>query len=121
MPEPRPAAPRPVSTDGLARLRSHLGALNTAVLQRLDATLPWYRRLTPDERSALGLVAQRALQGFLTWFERPTSTGHVLQDVFGPAPTDLTRAISLQRALQLIRTMVDVVETRVPELLAERD
>ena len=37
MPEPRPAAPRPVSTDGLARLRSHLGALNTAVLQRLDA------------------------------------------------------------------------------------
>ncbi|TFI44258.1 PucR family transcriptional regulator, partial [Micrococcus endophyticus] len=103
------------------RLRSHLGALNTAVLQRLDATLPWYRGLTPDERSALGLVAQRALQGFISWFDRPTTAGHVLQDVFGPAPTDLTRAISLKRALQLIRTMVDVVETRVPELLAERD
>lgn len=121
MPEPRSAASRPVSTEGRARLRRHLGALNTAVLQRLDATLPWYRGLTPDERSALGLVAQRALQGFISWFDRPKTTGHVLQDVFGPAPTDLTRAISLQRALQLIRTMVDVVETRVPELLAERD
>lgn len=121
MPEPRSAAPRPVSPEGIARLRSHLGALNTTVLQRLDATLPWYRELTPDERSALGVVAQRALQGFVTWFERPATTGHVIQDVFGQAPTDLSRAVSLQRALQLIRTMLDVVESTVPDLVSERD
>jgi len=122
MPEPRPATPRPVSPEGIARLVSHLGALNTATLQRLDTTLPWYRELTPDERSALGLVAQRALHGFASSFERPaTTTEHVLQDVFGKAPTELTRAISLQRALQLIRTMVEVVESRVPDLMSERD
>lgn len=122
MPEPRTAAPRPVSPEGLARLRTHLGALNTATLQRLDATLPWYRELTPDERSALGMIAQRALQGFVSWFERPsTTTVHVLRDVFGQSPAELTRVISLQRALQLIRTMVDVVESRVPEAVLERD
>ncbi|MDY6054314.1 helix-turn-helix domain-containing protein [Micrococcus sp.] len=122
MADPRTAAPRPLSPEAHARLRSHLGAVNTAVLQRLDATLPWYRQLTPDERSALGLVAQRALQGFVASFERPTTTtGHVLRDVFGQSPTELTRAISLQRALQLIRTMVDVVESTVPDLVPDRD
>lgn len=122
MPEPRAAAPRPVSAEGVDRLRRHLGALNTTVLQRLDATLPWYRELTPDERSALGLVAQRALQGLVVWCERPAAGADtVLQDVFGPAPTDLSRAVSLQRALQLIRTMVEVVESTVPDLVAERD
>lgn len=122
MPEPRPPASRTVSPEGLARLRSHLGALNTVVLGRLQATLPWYRQLTPDERSALGLVAQRALQGFISWFERPdTTTAHVLRDVFGQTPAELTRAVSLHRALQIVRTMVEVVESRVPELVPEHD
>lgn len=122
MPAPRLSAPRRVSADGLARLRAHLGTFNTATLRRLDETLPWYRELTPDERSALGLIAQRALQGFITSFERPqTTTVDVLRDVFGQSPTELTRAISLHRALQLIRTIVDVVETGVPDAVPEAD
>jgi hypothetical protein len=113
---------RKVSEESLRRLRAHLGVLNTATLQRLDSTLPWYRKLTPDERSSLGLIAQRGLTGFLSWFERPsTSISTVLGEVFGGAPTELTRSISLQRALQLIRTVVDVVEAQVPGIVQERD
>ncbi len=114
--------PRAVSAESLRRLRGHLGVLNTATLQRLDSTLPWYRQLTPDERSSLGLIAQRGLTGFLSWFERPSTTmTTVLGEVFGGAPTELTRSISLQRALQLIRTVVDVVEAQVPGIVQDRD
>lgn len=123
MPETRPpAGARPISAETLTRLRSHLGQLNTAILQRVDAALPWYRRLTPDERSHLGLVAQRGLNGFVQWFQDPQVTnGHVLADVFGEAPSELTRSISLQRALQLIRTIVEAVEAVVPEIVPDRD
>ncbi|MDO5635087.1 MAG: helix-turn-helix domain-containing protein [Micrococcus sp.] len=123
MAEARPvAATRSLSAESVARLRAHLGDLNTATLQRLDGTLEWYRHLTPDERSALGLVAQRGLEGFVRWFERPhAGSGHVLTDVFGQAPTELTRSINLQRALQLIRTVVDVVESTVPDIVLDQD
>ena len=78
--------------------------------------LPWYRGLRPDERSALGMVAQKGIASFVNWYERPASPAWVLSDVFGTAPTELTRSISLQKALQLIRVVVQVVEDLVPEL-----
>ncbi|MGW6175294.1 PucR family transcriptional regulator [Arthrobacter sp. NPDC055138] len=105
----------------LERLRSKIGALATATLKRLDSDLPWYRGLRPDERSALGLVAQKGIASFVTWYERPTSPAWVMNDVFGTAPTELTRSISLQRALQLIRVVVEAVEDEVPDLAGGSD
>lgn len=108
----------PRSTETLERLRANIGVLSTMMRQELEETLPWYRRLSADERSALGLVAQNGINAFVSWYETPSSPSWVLSDVFGTAPTELTRSISLQRALQLIRTVVQVVEDRVPELAA---
>ena len=104
------------SPETLARLRASIGTLSTMMRKELEETLPWYRRLSADERSALGLVAQNGINAFVSWYEHPSSPSWVLSDVFGTAPTELTRSISLQRALQLIRTVVQVVEDRVPEL-----
>jgi hypothetical protein len=100
----------------LERLRANIGPLSTTMLRELENTLPWYRRLSADERSSLGLVAQNGIAAFVSWYEQPSSPSWVLSDVFGTAPTELTRSISLQRALQLIRTVVQVVEDRVPEM-----
>ena len=105
----------------LERLRTKVGALATVTLKRLESDLPWYRGLRPDERSALGLVAQKGIASFVTWYERPTSPAWVMNDVFGTAPTELTRSISLQRALQLIRVVVEAVEDEVPDLAGESD
>ncbi|MFD1212800.1 PucR family transcriptional regulator [Arthrobacter sp. GCM10027362] len=130
MPQPRTASPAAPSRarsraagtgqqgdpELLERLRSKIGALSTATLKRLDTDLPWYRSLRPDERAALGLVAQKGIASFVTWYERPTSPAWVMNDVFGTAPTELTRSISLQRALQLIRVIVAAVEDQVPDL-----
>ncbi|MBD7994423.1 helix-turn-helix domain-containing protein [Arthrobacter sp. Sa2CUA1] len=102
----------------LERLKANIGKLSTATMKQLDVSLPWYRGLRPDERSALGMVAQKGIASFVNWYERPASPAWVLSDVFGTAPTELTRAISLQKALALIRVVVQVVEDRVPELAA---
>lgn len=100
----------------LERLRAGLGSLSTLALRELDAELPWYRSLMPEQRSALGLVAQRGIAHFVNWYEDPSAPAWVLDDVFGDAPSELSRTISLQKALQLIRIVVGVVEERVPEL-----
>ncbi|WAP53333.1 helix-turn-helix domain-containing protein [Arthrobacter sp. ATA002] len=109
----------PADPSTVERLKANIGKLSTATLKQLDVSLPWYRGLRPDERSALGMVAQKGIASFVNWYERPASPAWVLSDVFGTAPTELTRSISLQKALQLIRVVVEVVEDRVPELAGD--
>lgn len=117
----RPPRQPQASAETLRRLKDHLGILSTVALKHLDQSLPWYRGLEPEERAALGLVAQKGIASFVSWYEQPTSPQWVLNDVFGAAPTELTRSISLQKALQLIRTIVEVVENQVPDLASESE
>ncbi len=94
-------------------LRTISGELATATIKKLDATLPWYGDMPPGRRSAVGLVAQAGIKSFMTWFEDPTTTTWIAADVFGAAPRELLRSVSLQQTLQLIRVVVEVVEERV--------
>ncbi|HVN13012.1 MAG TPA: helix-turn-helix domain-containing protein, partial [Kineosporiaceae bacterium] len=70
----------------------------------------------------VGLVAQAGIAAFLAWYqvagERPGQEPEVSPDVFGTAPRELTRSVSLQQALQLLRTVVDTVESEAPALAA---
>ena len=111
----------PEKAETLKKLRASVGQLSTTTLRQLEKSLPWYSRLSSDERSALGMVAQNGIAAFVTWYERPSSPSWILSDVFGTAPTELTRSISLQKALQLIRIVVEVVEDQVPVIAPEAD
>jgi hypothetical protein len=97
----------------LAWLRSLSGELASATLQRLEDTLPWYGDMPPGRRSAVGLVAQAGITSFIHWYDDPDSTPWIAADVFGAAPRELLRSVSLQQTLQLIRVTVEVVEDRV--------
>ncbi|WP_448004513.1 PucR family transcriptional regulator [Agromyces bauzanensis] len=97
----------------LAWLRTIAGELSTQTLKRLEDTLPWYGDMPPSRRSAVGLVAQAGISSFIAWFEDPRSTPWIAADVFGAAPRELLRSVSLQQTLQLIRVTVEVVEDRV--------
>ena len=97
----------------LAWLRTISGELSTATLKRLEDTLPWYGEMPPGRRSAVGLVAQAGITSFISWFEDPKSTPWIAADVFGAAPRELLRSVSLTQTLQLIRITVEVVEQRV--------
>ena len=96
-------------------LRTISGELSTATLKRLEDTLPWYGDMPPGRRSAVGLVAQAGITSFISWFDDPRSTPWIAADVFGAAPRELLRSISLQQTLQLIRVTVEVVEERVKD------
>ncbi|QRQ80093.1 PucR family transcriptional regulator [Glutamicibacter protophormiae] len=117
----RAARPAP-SAETVKRLKNHIGVLSTTALKYLDQQLPWYRSLEPNERAALGLIAQKGISTFVTWYEDPSSIpSWVVTDVFGAAPTELTRSISLQKALGLLRTIVEVVESQVPDIAPEAE
>jgi PucR-like helix-turn-helix protein/diguanylate cyclase with GGDEF domain len=97
----------------LAWLKTVSGELATATLQRLDDTLPWYGEMPPGRRSAVGMVAQAGITSFIQWFDDPASTPWIAADVFGVAPRELLRSVSLTQTLQLIKVTVEVVEERV--------
>ena len=96
-------------------LRTISGELSTQTLKRLEDTLPWYGDMPPGRRSAVGLVAQAGITSFISWFDDPRSTPWIAADVFGAAPRELLRSVSLQQTLQLIRVTVEVVEERVKD------
>lgn len=105
--------PERTKAQTLAWLRTLSGELATTTLKRLDDTLPWYREMPPGRRSAVGLVAQAGITSFISWYDDPSSTPWIAADVFGAAPRELLRSVSLQQTLQLIRVTVEVVEERV--------
>jgi DNA-binding PucR family transcriptional regulator len=94
-------------------LKSISGELATTTLKRLDDLLPWYRSMPASRRSSVGLVAQAGITSFVAWYKDPKSQPWIAADVFGVAPRELLRSISLQETLQLIRVVVQVVEDRV--------
>jgi len=109
-------APAPKTKEQtLAWLRTISGELSTATLKRLEDTLPWYGDMPPGRRSSVGLVAQAGITSFIAWFDDPKSTPWIAADVFGAAPRELLRSVSLQQTLQLIRVSVEVVEERVKD------
>lgn len=101
--------------DTLNWLRRISGELATVTLKRLEDTLPWYADMPPGRRSAVGLVAQAGISSFISWYDDPRSTPWIAADVFGAAPRELLRSVSLQQTLQLIRVTVEVVEERVAD------
>jgi hypothetical protein len=106
----------------LSWLRNISEEMATTTLATLDETLPWYRDMPPSRRSAVGMVAQTGISSFISWFEDPKSTPWIASDVFGVAPRELLRSVSLQQTLQLIKVTVEVVEKHLndgPEELRE--
>jgi DNA-binding PucR family transcriptional regulator len=85
----------------------------------MDKRLPWFRAMSAENRSWLGLVAQAGIAAFVDWVRHPERTRPaVAGEVFGTAPRELARAVSLQQAVEMVRVIIDVVESQVDELAA---
>jgi len=97
------------------------GTLSDAALRRIETQHDWYRALLPAERSWVGLVAQAGIAAFVAWLADESGTAPVTADVFGTAPRELTSAITLRQTLDLIRSVVDVVEDEVHVLAVPGD
>jgi len=103
------------------RFERAIGQLGAAAIQRMDETLPWYRAMPPEERSWVGLVAQAGIAAFIEWFRDPSPGLAITADVFGTAPRELARAVTLQQTVELIRATIGIVEEQARELAAPGD
>jgi len=91
-------------------------ALSTAANKHMETHYDWYRELSAEDRSWVGLVAQAGIAAFIAWYRDPSDNPQISVDVFGSAPRELTRSISLVQTLDLVRSVVDVVEDEVSQL-----
>ena len=103
------------------RLERATGTLATAAASRMESALPWYAAMSAADRSWVNLVAQAGIAAFVQWFRDPEGAQEITADVFGTAPRELVRAVSLQQTVDLVRATISVVEERVDELAGPED
>ncbi|GAB3211987.1 PucR family transcriptional regulator [Marinactinospora thermotolerans] len=115
----QPGAGDEVRAETVRRLERAMGVLGTAVVARMESRLAWFGRMTAEDRSWIGLVAQSGVAAFVDWFKNPArGRPAITVEVFGTAPRELTRSVSLQQTVEMIRVVIDVVENQVQELAA---
>lgn len=111
------AAQHPRASAATQRSIEHSSdALSTAANKHMETHYTWYRDLSAEDRSWVGLVAQAGIAAFIAWYRDPSDNPQISVDVFGTAPRELTRSISLVQTLDLVRSVVDVVEDDVAAL-----
>jgi DNA-binding PucR family transcriptional regulator len=110
-----------VSAETVRRIERATSTLGTAAIAAMDRRLPWYRNMSAENRSWLGLVAQAGIAAFLDWIRHPERNRPAVTEVFGTAPRELARAVSLQHAVEMVRVIIDAVEAQVEELAAPGD
>jgi len=112
------SSPPELSAATVRRLEGAAGTFASAIAARMDE-LPWYAGLPPDERSWVGLVAQNGYTDFLRWLGDPDPVGLMDRNVFGTVPRELTRSVTLQQTVELVRTAITVVEEGVDDVVGD--
>ncbi|MCW2530000.1 MAG: putative transcriptional regulator, PucR family [Pseudonocardiales bacterium] len=113
-------SPGSVTDATVRRIEQSSGALATQAVGQMDETMAWFRALPADQRSWVTLVAQAGIAGFVEWMRSPNNVSRLASDVFGAAPLELTRSVTLRQTVEMVRVMISVVEERIP-LLADPD
>ncbi len=104
------------------RLEKSVGALTQAAIAQMHDQLPWFRALTAEDRSWIGLIAGAGISSFVDWYRDPQPLRPaVTAEVFGTAPRELTGAVTLQQTVEMIRTTINVMETHVDQVAGPRD
>jgi PucR-like helix-turn-helix protein/diguanylate cyclase with GGDEF domain len=103
------------------RLAGSTGAMTTAAMAEMEARHHWFRGLDAEHRSWITLVAQAGIDGFAKWFAEPEPSPPSTADVFGSAPRELARRISLYQTVELVRTTIDVVESQIDQVMPKAD
>ena len=60
-----------VHPETVTRIERSMGALGTAAIAAMDERLPWFRKMSAENRSWLGLVAQAGIASFVDWVKHP--------------------------------------------------
>ncbi len=108
--------------EAIARqLQRSVGALTTSTVTRMERDMPWFRGLSAEDRSWIGLIVQAGIQAFVVWYQEPAGSSPVTAEVFGAAPRALTGVVSLHQTVEMVRLTIEIVEENIVETVGERD
>ncbi len=114
-----PAPAYGVSDETLRRVERAGGRLAHRALAMMDERLPWFRSLPAEQRSWVTLVAQAGISGYVVWANASSDEYRITGEVFGTAPRELVRAVSLRRTVELVRVAILVAEQDLPALAVD--
>jgi sugar diacid utilization regulator len=103
------------------RLQRSVGSLTTAAMTRMERDMRWFRGLSAEDRSWIGLIVQAGIKAFVAWYEQPGEGSPVTAEVFGAAPRALTGVVSLHQTVEMVRLTIEVVEENVADAVGEQD
>ena len=116
------ASSRERSRDQIARrLQRSVGSLTTAALSRMERDMPWFRQLSAEDRSWIGLIVQAGINAFVTWYREPDTRAPITAEVFGAAPRALTGVVSLHQTVEMVRLSIEVVEENIADAVPDED
>ncbi|GLZ52062.1 helix-turn-helix domain-containing protein [Actinomycetospora sp. NBRC 106378] len=110
----------PVSADTFRRLELATGGVAGAGVAEMSARLPWFDRLTADQRAGVLMVTQLGAANFVAWLRDPDATPRLTAEAFRSAPPDLARQMTLRQTVELVRIATEVFEERIPALGGSR-
>jgi len=83
--------------------------------------MPWFRSLSAEDRSWIGLILQAGIKAFVTWYRDPESGVPISAEVFGAAPRALTGVVSLHQTVEMVKLSIEVVEENIVHAVGEED
>ena len=104
-----------------SRLQKSVGTLTTAALTRMERDMPWFRSLSAEDRSWIGLIVQAGINAFVTWYRDPDPGSPITAEVFGAAPRALTGVVSLHQTVEMVKLSIEVVEENIGEAVDDED
>jgi len=95
------------------QLERSIGTITQAAITEMNERLPWFRALSAEDRSWIGVVAAEGIASFVEWLRDPSLDAGVTADVFSSAPRELTGVVTLQQTVEMVRSTIGVVEEQV--------
>jgi sugar diacid utilization regulator len=103
------------------RLQTSVGGLTASTLERMERDMPWFRQLSAQDRSWIGMIVQAGINAFVAWYREPGVGLPITAEVFGAAPQALTGVVSLHQTVEMVRLTIEVVEENVVEAVGDDD
>ncbi len=103
------------------RIQKAVGPLTTSTLERMERDMPWFRQLSAEDRSWIGMIVQAGIKAFVAWYRDPEERAPVTAEVFGAAPQALTGVVSLHQTVEMVRLSIEVVEENIVAAVGEED
>lgn len=102
------------------QLRAATGSLGTAAIRRIESDRPWFRELSAEDRSWVGMIVQAGVKNFVDWFANGGGADlddDAVIDVFGVAPRAMAGVVDLHQTVDLIKLTIDEVEANIARLV----